>query len=72
MPTNVTPKQLGDRPAAPCALPFEHTERCGMSTRLAIVLRVLPAMLPRYGTLTEAAEGAFVLADLVLEREAAR
>jgi hypothetical protein len=73
MPTNVTAKQLGDRPAYPCALPFEHTDRCGMSTRMAIILRVLPALLARNNTtLAGAYDNASALADLVLEQEARR
>jgi len=78
MPTNVTAKQLGDRPAYPCALPFEHGDRCGMSTHMTTMLAALPRVIAYHAVIcaelnaNAIADDCDAIANALLEREAAR
>lgn len=67
-----TATELGDRPAFPCALPFEPPERCGMSTRLAIVMTALPYVITGKKTPAAIADEAYGIANAILQREANR
>jgi hypothetical protein len=64
--------ELGDRPAFPCSLPFAHVERCGMSTRLAIVMTALPYVITGKKTPAVIADEAFQIATAILQRETQR
>jgi hypothetical protein len=64
--------EIGNRPALPCSLPFEHADRCGMSTRLAIILSVLPSLITGKKTPAVIADEAYAITDAILTREALR
>lgn len=71
-PTAATVKELGDRPAFPCSLPFEHADKCGMSTRLAIVITALPYIITGKKTAAAIAVEAYAIADAILATEVSR
>lgn len=68
----LTATELGDRPAFPCALPFDGGARCGMSTRLAIVMTALPYVITGKKTPAVIADEAYGIANAILQREASR
>jgi hypothetical protein len=68
----VTATELGNRPAFPCALPFEHPDKCGMSLSMWLSGQVLPSVITGRKTPGAIADEVRQIVNAILQSEASR